>query len=314
MEDVLGPGYEATELPLGGDFEGEVVATLVRRRRDEPTRRAVLYVHGFVDYFFQTHLADFYLAQGFDFYALDLRKHGRSLRPHQTPNMIHSLSEYFVELDEAVRIIREDHDVLLVNGHSTGGLTTALWADRVKGRGLVQGLFLNSPFFDLNQPAPMRLAGGGLARALRGPRPLARLPAGLTAAYVPTIHREHPGEWDFDLALKPVEGFPVRAGWLAAVRRGQRRLHAGLAIDVPVLVMCSARTVRARAGGDGITGSDIILDVEHIARWSTRLGEHLTLVRIEGGLHDLVLSARPVRERVFAELARWIGAYLPDGG
>ncbi|MEO3781834.1 alpha/beta hydrolase [Actinocorallia sp. B10E7] len=311
MEDVLGPGYEAVELPLGRDSEGEVVATLVSRRRPEPTRRAVLYVHGFVDYFFQTHLADFYLEQGFDFYALDLRKYGRSLRPYQTPNMIDSLSDYFTEIDEAVRIIREDHDVLLVNGHSTGGLIAALWADRVKGGGLVQGLFLNSPFFDLNESAPNRLAGVGLARALRGPRPQTKLPAGLSPVYVTTIHREHQGEWDFDLTLKPLEGFPVRAGWLAAIRRGQKRLHAGLAIDVPVLVMCSARTVPAKPGGDGITGSDIVLDVEHIAKWSPGLGRHLTLVRIEGGLHDLVLSAQPVRERVFTELARWIGAYLP---
>jgi len=46
-----------------------VVATLVRRRATAPTRRAVLYVHGFNDYFFQTHLADFYIDHGFDFYA-----------------------------------------------------------------------------------------------------------------------------------------------------------------------------------------------------------------------------------------------------
>src|SRR5690349_13400308 len=107
---------------MGKDSEGEVVATLVRRRCTDPSRRAVLYVHGFVDYFFQKHLADFYVARGFDFYALDLRKYGRSLLPHQTPNFVHSLSEYFAEIDEAVRIVREEdgHDVLLVNAHSTG--------------------------------------------------------------------------------------------------------------------------------------------------------------------------------------------------
>jgi hypothetical protein len=35
------------------------VATLVRRiPSGEPPRRAVLYLHGWNDYFFQTHLAD----------------------------------------------------------------------------------------------------------------------------------------------------------------------------------------------------------------------------------------------------------------
>ncbi|MBW8484252.1 alpha/beta hydrolase [Actinomadura parmotrematis] len=315
--DVLGPGYEAIELPLGTDSEGPVVATLVRRRAPEPARRAVLYVHGFVDYFFQTHLADFYVAHGFDFYALDLRKYGRSLRPHQTPNHIASLSEYFPEIDEAVRVVREEdgHDLLLLNGHSTGGLIAALWADRVKGRGLVDGLFLNSPFLDINESLVMRKAGAGLARALRGRFPSAKLPAGVSDAYVRTIHREYGGEWDFDLAWKPLEGFPVRAAWLAAVRRGQRRVHAGLDIDVPVLVMASARSVRpsarAQARAD-LTALDAVLDVGHIARWTPRLGRHVTLVRIDGGLHDLVLSAEPVRAEVFGELARWIRGYLGD--
>jgi alpha-beta hydrolase superfamily lysophospholipase len=128
--DVLGPPYERHTIDLDSDDEGAVVATLVRRRADRPTRRAVLYVHGFVDYFFQTHLADFFAERGWDFYALDLRKYGRSLLPHQTPNFARSLTDYYPELDEAARIIREqdDHDQLLVAGHSTGGLITSLWS------------------------------------------------------------------------------------------------------------------------------------------------------------------------------------------
>lgn len=72
--DVLGEPYEATTFDLPVDDEGEVVATLVRRRAGGPTGRAVLYVHGYVDYFFQTHLADHFAARGWDFYGLDLRK------------------------------------------------------------------------------------------------------------------------------------------------------------------------------------------------------------------------------------------------
>lgn len=313
--DVLGPEYEAIELPMGQDSEGEVVATLVRRRGTDPSRRAVLYVHGFVDYFFQKHLADFFVARGFDFYALDLRKYGRSLRPHQTPNFVDSLTGYFPELDEAVRIIREDdgHEVLLLNGHSTGGLVAALWADRAKGQGLIDGLFLNSPFLDINAPAVLRRVGAGLARALRRPLPKAKLPAAVSDLYARSIHRDHDGEWEFDLVWKPLAGFPVRAAWLAAVRRGQLRAHAGLGIDVPILVMSSARSVvpKAKAGVADLSSADAVLDVEHMARWAPRLGAHVTLVRIEGGLHDLVLSAKTARDQVFDELDRWIRGYLP---
>ncbi|MFF0524044.1 alpha/beta hydrolase [Actinomadura nitritigenes] len=315
-EDVLGPGYEAIELPMGHDAEGEVVATLVRRRGAEPSRRAVLYLHGFVDYFFQAHLADFYLGLGFDFYALDLRKYGRSLRPHQTPNYVESLTEYFPEIDEAVRTVRDvdGHGTLLLNGHSTGGLVAALWADRAKGKGLVDGVFLNSPFLDINESPAMRAIGAGLARALRPRFPKAELPAGVNDRYPRSIHRDHEGEWDFDLAWKPIEGFPVRAAWLAAIRRGQLRAHRGLDIDVPVLVMASARSVRPTRKVLDVTGADAVLDVAHMAKWAPRLGPHVTLVRIDGGLHDLTLSAEPARGEVFAELARWIAGYLPADG
>lgn len=318
-EDVLGPEYEAIELPMGRDDEGEVVATLVRRRAaepaesPEPSRRAVLYVHGFVDYFFQKHLADFYVDLGFDFYALDLRKYGRSLRTYQTPNFVRSLSDYFPEIDEAVRIVRDvdGHGTLLLNGHSTGGLVSALWADRVKGTGLVDGLFLNSPFLDIAEPLVMRKMGAGLARTLRGHFPKAKLPAGVSDRYARSLHRDHEGEWEFDLALKPLLGFPVRAAWLAAIRRGQLRVHAGLGIDVPVLVMSSTRSVRPTRKVLDVTCADAVLDVEHMARWAPRLGRHVTLVRIDGGLHDLVLSAEPARGQVFAELTRWTNGYLP---
>ena len=102
-DDVLGAPYTAETLPLRPDDEGEVVATLVHRppRDESPTSKAVLHVHGFADYFFQTGLADFWVARGYDFYALDLRKYGRSLRPHQTPNYVADLRAYYEELDLA---------------------------------------------------------------------------------------------------------------------------------------------------------------------------------------------------------------------
>ena len=85
--DVLGDGYEQRTLELPDDDEGPVVATLVRYAppTTEAVRpaRAVLYLHGWSDYFFQTELAEHWHAQGAAFYALDLRKYGRSIQPHQ---------------------------------------------------------------------------------------------------------------------------------------------------------------------------------------------------------------------------------------
>ena len=79
----------------------------------------------------------------------------------------------------------------------------------------------------------------------------------------------------------------------------------------PVLVMCSTGSLFRSSWHDDALRADTVLDCEQIARWTPNLGPHTTLIRIDGGMHDLVLSAKPVRERVYAETARWLDAYVP---
>lgn len=133
--DPLLASFQAVtiELPEAPTYVGEpehsLCATLVRRNPPKHTR-AMLYIHGWNDYFFQTQLADEMAQLGYDFHALDLRRYGRSLRPGQLAGFVSDLSAYHDELDEAVRIImHEGHDEIVVMGHSTGGLIAALWAD-----------------------------------------------------------------------------------------------------------------------------------------------------------------------------------------
>ena len=63
------------------DYVGAVTATLIRHDRTTPSKRALLYVHGYNDYFFQAAMGDSIAQHGIDFYALDLRKYGRLYPP-----------------------------------------------------------------------------------------------------------------------------------------------------------------------------------------------------------------------------------------
>jgi len=313
VPDVLGAPYVRRDITLPDDAEGPVVATLVTRRAEQPTNAAVLYVHGWVDYFFQTHLADFFVAAGIDFYALDLRKYGRSLRAHQTPNHCHSLTEYYAEIDEAVRIIREEdgHDRLLINGHSTGGLIAALWGHDRRADGRYEAMILNSPFFDFPATGVTKSVVLPAAAALGARRPLAALKLPENLVYGHSIHKDHHGEWDYDLAWKPIKPFPVFAGWLRAVLAGHKRVHEGLDITAPVLVGCSTASYKLARWDTAATTSDSVLHVDHIARWTPAVGRNVTLVRVDKALHDLVLSPEPVREQFFAAMRTWMGAYFP---
>jgi len=319
--DLL-PGYEATPLALPGAVpapgepeDTELVATLVRRIPTGPTvlrRPAVLYLHGWNDYFFQTHLADALDAMGYAFHALDLRRYGRSLRAGQLRGFITDLDDYAAEIDAAADLLAAEHDGLLLMGHSTGGLVSALWAASRPDR--VDGLVLNSPWLDLQGSALVRTLGSPLIEALgsRNPTSVLRLPTDL-GFYARVLHTEHGGEWDYDTELKVTPSPPIRAGWLRAILVGHQRVAAGLKIEAPVLVLASGASDFGRRWHEGLRLVDTVLDVEQIAARAVRLGRHVTLVRIDEGLHDLVLSAPAIRARVLQEIERWSGAYvLPD--
>ncbi len=315
-QDVLGHGYEQRTLELGTDpdGEGDVVATLVRHRGEQPTPRgAVLYVHGYTDYFFQTHLAELFAAQGFAFHALDLRKCGRSLRAGHTPHYVTDLELYDLELDRALDSIRAEHEHVVVVAHSTGGTITPLWLDRRRetGRPGVAGLVLNSPWFDLQGPAYYRHVGTlgiDLAGRLQGMRLLTK---DVADAYGVSLHASREGEWDYDLAWKPLEGFPVRLGWMRAVRRGHAALHRGLDVGCPSLVLRSTRTRFASHYAPEVDTADAVLDVRQIARWAGCLGGRTSVVPVPDARHDVFLSRAEPRERAMDELVAWLDDTLP---
>ncbi|MCW2835126.1 MAG: ytpA [Nocardioides sp.] len=310
--DVLGAPYTQQTLDLGTDSEGEVVATLVHLAATVPTGRAVLHVHGFADYFFHTEYAEWWAARGYDFYAVDLRKYGRSLREHQTPNYVEDLTEYYEDLDAAWAVITADHTSVLATAHSTGGLTLPLWLHERQPPELA-GVLLNSPWLDMQGAAWLRSLPGRAALDQIGVRqPRRVIPRTVSGYYTRSLHRDHDGEFDFNLEWKPMQSWPVYAGWLRAVRQGHSKIHRGLDIAAPTLVLSSSRTAYPSEMGEDVHTSDVVLDVRQIRRWASSLGPHVTSIGIEGARHDVVLSLPDVRAQVYAEIDRWLAAYVED--
>ncbi len=315
-------GYECRDLALDvspepGEPDDPLVATLVRRRTPESRadelgvrRPAWLHVHGWNDYFFQTHLADAVEAMGFRFYALDLRRYGRSYREGQFFGYIADLNHYAEELDAAASVIAEEHGSLVAMGHSTGGLTVSLWAASRPGK--LAGLVLNSPWLDLHGPPGV----AGVLRAVlkqagrRRPTFVVSVQNDDAGVYGRATHVKHGGEWDYDITLKQLSPRPIRVGWMRAILAGHQRVARGLDIDCPVFVATSARTAWLQRYSPAAREADTVLDVDRISAAAIHLGRHLTLVRIEGGVHDLTLSAASARRQFFGDLGRWVRAYV----
>ncbi|QUQ71559.1 2-succinyl-6-hydroxy-2,4-cyclohexadiene-1-carboxylate synthase [Kutzneria sp. CA-103260] len=321
---MLGEDYEVLTLPLGAlpagtGPGGDNVAHLVRYRpekhgAEKAVNGALLYVHGFTDYFFQKHVAEHFAALGYDFYAVDLRAYGRSLQPGQLPNFVTDLSYHFEELDAAARIIHDEdgHSRLTVMGHSTGGLIAIMWAHERRDDNVLDALVLNSPWVDLAENWFLRTIGTRAVDLLGKVSPTAVVQKGLESPYGLSLHRDDNGEWEFNTDWKPTSGFPVRAGWLRTIRRNHARLHRGLDVRVPVLLLRSSHSLlKGKAWTPEAMRADTVLDVEHMARWAAKIGPQVTVVAIEGGMHDLFLSAPAVRERALAEIDSWLAGLHP---
>ncbi|WP_461190243.1 alpha/beta hydrolase [Arthrobacter sp. Z4-13] len=322
QRDILGEEFESHAFTAAGVDGVERTATLVRFRAAAGAvpappgyRSAVLFLHGWSDYFFNVDLARFWSSAGYDFYALDMHNHGRSLRPQSPGGYVSNLSDYDAEIDMACRLIRQEGVTrpLTLMGHSTGGLVAALWTSGHPGA--VSQLILNSPWLEMHGSALVRRAASSMVGPVARFRPEAVLRLPERGFYWRTISNSADGEWALDDRYRPPMAFPVRAGWLSAVLAGHNRVARGLNIEVPILVMLSRGSANGLFWSEEMRRTDAVLDVNVIAARALTLGRTVTVERIEGALHDVFLSPAAVRADAYARLARWLRAYgdLPDG-
>ena len=362
-EDVLGADYESRTIPLMDDDAGPVVATLVRYRghassapssssaapalspapttsptdthsaRSEATPQAprfvLLYIHGRNDYFFQRELAEDIAGCGGAFYALDLRRYGRSLRPGQRMGFVSNLSLYDEDIAEALDLIREDYPdlPLVLMGHSTGGLLATLWANRHPGA--LDGLILNSAWLEMQTMASMRSAVAPILERIASRNPMWAVPGGdgpdhygrslregrnALDAPLPDSLAAYPDDpavkgWSYALEWKRPGSYPAYAAWLEAILDGHENVASSVHLDIPVLSMMSTSSYFGEEFTETVFSSDVVLDREVILERSARLGPLVTMASFPGK-HDLLLSDPQVRAEVYETMNRWIGAFI----
>lgn len=335
VPDVLGEEFSQLTLPLGEDSEGEIVATLVRalpakhtvldalaRRKPLLDGVDVFYVHGWSDYFFNKRLARFWTSRGARFFALDLRKYGRSLREGQTAGYIDDLSDYDQDIAAALTEMGHNPETprgpesrrLILLGHSTGGLTLTLWTARHPD--VADALILNSPWLELQLPRVAREMLTpilGLGAKLNSLSAAPQIDAGYYArAQQEVADPDDPVEVNLD--WRPEHSMPVTAGWLRAVVAGHATVAAGLDITAPICVLLSKRFSPPTHWSEELTEVDSVLVVDDIARAALNIGRTVTIERLDGAIHDVFLSRREVRDEAYTRLERWVRGWVAASG
>lgn len=300
-------------IELGTDYEGTVEATLIRFNKLVKNGIPVLYIHGFSDYFFHPHMAKKFHEAGYNFFALELRKYGNSIRAHQHPNYCRSLFEYFPEIDQALEIItKKNTQKAILLGHSNGGLISSLYTKSGKNRNLIQLLILNSPFLDLGLNPLVRMLGIPILGALARVFPYAKINNVVNQLYPKSLDKKYYGEWEINNNWKPLNGFPGYFSWLQAVSKAQDIVARNDQIKIPILFLHSSDSHSPKVWDERIMESDIILDVKKVRNKALKLGIDLTFLEIDKAMHDIFLSKKKVREEAFSQMFKWLDKRVMD--
>ena len=308
--DIL-EGYESRFINQGEAFDGPCRSTIVRLLDKRGSRKAFLYIHGFNDYFFQKEMGEKYVDSGYNFYAVDLRRYGRSRLPWQYPFNIRKQNEYFADIDSALAQIRKDGNTdITLGGHSTGGLTVILYAAE-KGQDIcVNRVVTNSPFLAWNFSPFMRKVAIPAVSSIGGIFKNSKIKQDRCDGYAYSLLKQFHGFWTYNTNWKMIYSPPVTMSWVRAISKAQATIKKKRdKIAVPLLVMHSSRKIEGCNWTPEFMTGDAVLDPFELQKIGVTLGadkRNTVVCAIDSGLHDLILSEPRPREAAYDSIFRFI--------
>lgn len=266
---------------LSRELDGRDLHTATKWQLASSDPKFVLvYVHGWNDYFYQSHLARMFNHLGGAFYALDLHRYGRNTPQWQGKpwnGYTEDFTNYDPELNWAVAHAREEHPglPLLVMGHSMGGLVVSGWAARHHND--FDGLIFNSPWLvhDVSGvPAGEQLwrlfADYGRAKRFALPQGPDMVYSDSLVGYraigsplprrlVPFQNDPSVAGWIINPKWRILTGAPMVTGWISAVFQAHRWLVTEATFpDKPVLCLSGNHRLDSRYQAE-VTRVDAIM-------------------------------------------------------
>lgn len=308
--DIL-EGYEARYVDQGIAFDGPCRSTIIRKLCDSITDKGYLYIHGFNDYFFQKEMGERVVDSGYNFYAVDLRRYGRSKEPWQYPFNVRKMDEYFADIDSAISQMHRDgvSDITLC-GHSTGGLTV-IYMGAMKGSDVgVDRIVTDSPFLEWNFSPFMRNVAAPVIGFFGNIIPNGKIKQGHCDGYAYSLLKQYYGEWTYNTEWKMIYSPPVTMSWVGAINSAQGKVMKNRNnISVPLLVMHSSRKINGCNYTPVFQTGDCVLDPQMLQQRGMEIKgmrRDVEVCAVDSGLHDLILSRLEVRDAAYDSIFSFI--------
>ncbi|NQY93554.1 MAG: alpha/beta hydrolase, partial [Campylobacteraceae bacterium] len=273
------------------------------------SKKAVLYIHGFNDYFFNKEFAAKFVDEGYSFFAIDLHNHGKNMTKDTKRYYFTDVKEFYPEINLAIDIMKNKYKIenITLYGISQGGLIAALYENDNQR---VDQLILDSPFFDFHMAWFIESIAIPIISTVGSFFPELKIQSDEPNLFGQSIHKDFSGEWDIDLELKAItKNAPVYLGWLNAVNKAQNRLEKGLDIKVPSLVLSSDISTSEQANPKYHHSTDTVLDIEEIQTLAKKLSVDqglITAIKIPKAMHGVLISPLKVREKGYETIFNWL--------
>ncbi len=273
------------------------------------SKKAVLYIHGFNDYFFNKEFASRFLEQGYSFFAIDLHNYGKNINAETKRYYFTDVKEFYPEINKVIDIIKNLHHIenITLYGISQGGLIAALYENDNQR---VNQLILDSPFFDFNFNWFLETIALPVAAEVGKAFPDFKLASDEVNVFGKTLHKDFDGEWDINMDLKAIKtNAPIYLGWINAVYQAQKRLQNGLDIKVPSLILYSNKSTTEQSDKKYHHNTDIVLDVQDMERYSNMLSKNklnIHKTKINNAMHGILISPKPVRNQGYDKIFQWL--------
>jgi len=286
------------------DYQANLISSVKKG-----STKAVLYIHGFNDYFFNKEFAQRFLNEGYSFFAIDLHNHGKNINKDTKRYYFTDVKEFYSEINLAIDIMRDKYKIenITLYGISQGGLIAALFENDNQR---VNALILDSPFFDFHLGWAIETLALPLVTTLGSFFPELKIDSDEPNVFGQSIHKDYQGEWDINLELKAItKNAPIYLGWLNAVNQAQKRLQNGLDIKVPSLILSSDISTSEQSNPKYHHSTDTVLDVNEMHEYAKSLSINqslITKVKIPKAMHGVLISPLKVREKGYETIFKWL--------
>lgn len=267
-------------------------------------KKALIWIPGYNDYYYNFYVGEKFLKNGYDIYALHFRRYMQE----NLDDIFYcdNLKEYIQDIDNIFpKISKKNYNQIVLYGHSMGGLVASIYCKEGKYKDKISHLILNSPFFDfkLNFLEKFILYYVVYFIAYFFPKKLIR-PIDINKKNYLSLNIKKRFYLNDKYKLNILS--PIYMSWIKTIIDYQSKIkYNNLNLDIPIIILyCNKSTFFTNSNQTG----DDTLNVEDINKYSNNLGKNIKKYQFNNAIHDIFSSTIDIVNEALEITFNWLNS------